>query len=130
MKKIHLPPNVPAKDFWSLTIYDPQTRSMLQTDQRLPRTSNQEKDLIIFGPVAPSVKEANWIQTIPGKGWFVMLRLYGPSNHGSIRPGGRGRSNLSLEEFQSKQQPVNRQLILSDDRDAQCGIGFLDMDKA
>lgn len=85
--RLHLPPNIPAKDFWSLLVYDPQTRSMLQTDQQFPSTSSQRRGLIVnpdtsvdvyFGPVPPPGKEANWIQTVPGKGWFVFLRLYGP----------------------------------------------------
>jgi hypothetical protein len=85
--KLRLPPNIPAKEFWSVTVYDPQTRSMLQTDQQFPETSSQKQDIITnpdtsvdvyFGPEAPPGKEANWIQTIPGKGWFVTLRLYGP----------------------------------------------------
>ena len=33
---VHMPPNIPAKDFWSYTLYDNQTRSMLETDQRFP----------------------------------------------------------------------------------------------
>jgi hypothetical protein len=85
--RLHLPPNIPAKDFWSIIVYDPQTRSLLQTDQRFPSCNSQKQDLIInpdssvdvfFGPVPPPGKEANWIQTIPGKGWWVILRLYGP----------------------------------------------------
>jgi len=85
--KIHLPPNVPAKDFWSLTLYDNQTRSMLQTDQRFPGIDNLKKGLqqnidgsfdIYFGPKPPPGKENNWLQTVPGKGWNVILRLYGP----------------------------------------------------
>ena len=85
--RLHLPPNIPAKDFWSLLVYDPQTRSMLQTDQQFPSTGSQKKGIIInpdtsvdvwFGPEALPGKEANWIQTIPGKGWWVTLRLYGP----------------------------------------------------
>jgi hypothetical protein len=85
--RLHLPPNIPAKDFWSVIVYDPQTRSMLQTDQQFPGTGSQRKGIsinpdnsvdIFFGPVAPSGKENNWIQTVPGKGWYIMLRLYGP----------------------------------------------------
>ncbi len=85
--RLHLPPNIPAKNFWSLLVYDPQTRSMLQTDQQFPSTGSQQEGLIInpdtsvdvyFGPEPPPGKEANCIQTIPGKGWWVILRLYGP----------------------------------------------------
>ena len=86
--KLTIPGDVPAKDFWSLVVYDPQTRSMLQTDQPYPSKNNERnRDLqknpdgsttIWFGPQAPAGKEANWIQSLPGKGWFVCLRLYGP----------------------------------------------------
>jgi hypothetical protein len=87
MYRLHLPPHIPAKDFWSILVYDPQTRSMLQTDQRFPSLSSQKADLIVnpdgsvdvhFGPEPPAGKEANWVQTIPGKGWYLGLRLYGP----------------------------------------------------
>jgi hypothetical protein len=85
--KIHLPPNIPAKDFWSFVVYDNQTRSELQTDQQFPGTGSQKEDLVVnpdtsvdvwFGPTAPAGHEANWVQTVPGKGWNVLLRLYGP----------------------------------------------------
>jgi hypothetical protein len=85
--KLHLPAHIPAKDFWSVIVYDTQTRSMLQTDQRFPSVSSQNQDLqvnadgsvdVYFGPKAPAGKESNWVQTIPGKGWFMILRLYGP----------------------------------------------------
>ena len=85
--RLHLPPNIPAKDFWSILVYDPQTRSMLQTDQQFPSLSSQSESVVTnpdgsvdvyFGPEPPNGKAANWIQTIPGKGWYVGLRLYGP----------------------------------------------------
>ena len=85
--RIHLPPNVPAKDFWSFTLYDNQSRAMLQTDQRFPGVDNLGDGLqpnadgsydVYFSPKPPKGKESNWIQTVPGKGWNTILRLYGP----------------------------------------------------
>ena len=85
--KFHVPVNPPMKDFWSFTIYDNQTRSMLQTDQQFPGIDNNKKDLkqnadgswdIYIGPEAPKGMESNWVQTIPGKGWNTIFRLYGP----------------------------------------------------
>jgi hypothetical protein len=85
--RLHLPPDIPVKEFWSLILYSDQTRSMLQTDQQSPSVSGQTKGLLVnadgsvdvyFGPKAPPGKEKNWAQTVPSKGWFVVLRLYGP----------------------------------------------------
>jgi hypothetical protein len=89
--KVTLPPNIPAAKFWSFTVYDNQTRSMLKTDQRFPRAGSQsfpspaaEADAdgsttVYFGPKKPDgVKDGNFILTLPGKGWFVILRLYSP----------------------------------------------------
>lgn len=85
--RMNVPANVPAKDFWSVVLYDPQTRSELQTSQPFPSKNNKRDQLILnadgsvdlfFGPKAPTGKEANWIATVPGKGWFTLFRLYGP----------------------------------------------------
>jgi hypothetical protein len=83
----NVPANVPAQRFWSVVIYDPQTRSELQTSQPFPGKNNTRDKLITnadgsidfyFGPKAPAGKEANWLATVPGKGWFVIFRLYSP----------------------------------------------------
>lgn len=81
-----LPANVPAKDFWSIVLYDPQTRSMLQApDSQVPSVSSRSAvanldgtTTIYFRPDPPPEAPNNWIQTVPGKGWFAILRLYGP----------------------------------------------------
>jgi hypothetical protein len=89
--KVTLPPKIPAAAFWSFTLYDNQTRSMLDTPQRYPRAGSQNypspaaeanadgSTTIYFGPTQPAgVKRGNWIQTMPNKGWFTLLRLYSP----------------------------------------------------
>ena len=84
---LRLPPEPPAKNFWSVDIYDTQTRSLLQTDVPYPSVMSLGDTVapdddggftIWFGPDAPDRNEANWIQTVPGKSWFPILRLYGP----------------------------------------------------
>ena len=89
--KVTLPANIPAAKFWSFTLYDNQTRSMLQTPQRYPRAGSQTypspaaapnadgSTTIYFGPTKPAdAKDGNWVQTTPGRGWFTILRLYSP----------------------------------------------------
>jgi hypothetical protein len=89
--KLTLPPNIPAAKFWSLTLYDNQTRSMLETPQRYPRAGSQSyptpaaatnpdgSTTVYFGPTKPAgVGDGNWIQTVPGKGWNTLLRFYSP----------------------------------------------------
>ena len=85
--KLHLPPNPPAKAFWALTMYDNQTRSQLKTSQKFPTVGSQTKGIkqnadgsydIYFAPEPPKGYENNWLETVPGKGWFVALRMYGP----------------------------------------------------
>lgn len=84
---VTLPSPIPAKDFWSFMVYDNQTRSILETDQLTGGVDSNAKGLklhkdgsatVYFGPKAPKGQEANWVQTMPGKGYNVLLRLYGP----------------------------------------------------
>jgi hypothetical protein len=84
--KLHLPKGIPAKNFWSVTTYHPDTRSLLQNGTPKPSISSYDKPEmnpdgsvdIWFAPEAPKGKENNWIKTIPGEGWFIYIRLYGP----------------------------------------------------
>jgi hypothetical protein len=89
--KVTLPKGIPAANFWSLTVYDNMTRSMLDTPQRFPRAGSQSypspaadpntdgSTTVWFAPEQPKgVGRGNWIQTVPGKGWFTILRLYSP----------------------------------------------------
>ena len=89
--KVTLPKGIPAEKFWSFTVYDTMTRSMLDTPQRYPRAGSQSypspsakpsedgSTTIYFGPEQPAgVERSNWIQTLPGKGFFPCLRLYSP----------------------------------------------------
>jgi hypothetical protein len=97
--KLTVPQPVPAKLFWSLTIYDPDTRSEIVTDQGKAalrslfelkgKTGNSSIDLY-FGPTVPSGHESEWIKTSPRKGWFTYFRIYGPDApafDGSWKPG-------------------------------------------
>jgi hypothetical protein len=76
--KVTLPKDIPAARFWSFTVYDNQTRSMLQTPQRYPRAGSQTypspaavanadgSTTVYFGPTKPAdAKAGNWIQTTP-----------------------------------------------------------------
>jgi hypothetical protein len=86
--KLTVPANVPAKDFWSVTAYDTQTRCLLQTpDQKFPSVNNKKNTFkknkdgsidIYFSPKPPKGFEQNWVQTLPNKSWFTAFRLYGP----------------------------------------------------
>lgn len=89
--KVTLPKDIPARAFWSFTLYDNQTRSMLRTAQKYPRAGSQSypspaaetaedgSTTVWFAPEQPEgVARGNWIQTDPEKGWFTLLRLYSP----------------------------------------------------
>jgi hypothetical protein len=96
--KLTVPQPVPDKLFWSVTVYDAETRSEIATDQghaalrslfELKNVKDAEA-VLYFGPTAPPGKETQWIKTIPGKGWFVYFRIYGPEAaafNGNWRPG-------------------------------------------
>ncbi|WP_084811110.1 DUF1254 domain-containing protein [Ensifer sp. BR816] len=85
--KITLPAPIPAANFWSFMVYDGQTRSMLETDQKLAGIDSTQEDIqknpdgsvtIWFAPKPPAGHETNWVQTVSGKSWNSLLRLYGP----------------------------------------------------
>jgi hypothetical protein len=86
--RLHVPANPPASQFWSVTAYDEGTRQMVITEQGRPDLSSRKEDLapnpdgsvdVYFGPEAPAGKETNWVQTVPGQGWFAYFRFYGPT---------------------------------------------------
>jgi len=84
--KLNVPANVPAKEFWSVCVYDTETRSILDTDRPLSAVNsymnlpiNEDGTLnIYFGPTPPPQGETSWIKTNPGKGFFMYFRFYGP----------------------------------------------------
>lgn len=86
--RLHVDPNPPAKNFWAVDVYDTQTRSLLvvpstpypavaSNDGKVRANDDGSYDLY-FGPTAPEGKESNWVETIPGKAWFQLFRIYGP----------------------------------------------------
>ena len=84
---VTLPSPIPANNFWSFMVYDNQTRSILETDQKSGGIDSNSPDIeanadgsytVWFGPQPPKGKSGNWVQTIPGKGYSCILRLYGP----------------------------------------------------
>ena len=97
--KLSIPQPVPGKLFWSVTAYDAQTRSEVQTDQdkaalrslfELKDVSKTEPTELYFGPQAPAGEQGQWIKTVPGRGWFAYIRIYGPEApafDGSWKPG-------------------------------------------
>jgi hypothetical protein len=85
--KLHLPSNIPASDFWSIIVYDSLSRLIIQNDQPWPSVFSNMTNLVYnsdgsvdawFGPDVISGKESNLVKTIPGKQWYMILRLYYP----------------------------------------------------
>lgn len=84
---LHLPPNIPARIFWSMTLYDAANSSGLASGQPFPSLGSRDKPVqnadgstdLYLSPKAPEGKAGNWLATVPGKGYFTILRLYGPT---------------------------------------------------
>jgi hypothetical protein len=86
--RLHVDPDVPAQNFWAVDVYNTQTRSLIQVPSTIyPAVASNTGGLqanpdgsydLYFGPNAPAGKESNWVETIPGKSWFQLFRLYGP----------------------------------------------------
>ncbi|CAH7116508.1 conserved exported hypothetical protein [Vibrio chagasii] len=85
---VTLPPNAPVEKFWSFMIYDNQTRSMLETDQKSAGIDGLSEGIkknsdgsitIHFSPNAPKGMENNWVQTTEGKGFNIIFRMYSPT---------------------------------------------------
>jgi hypothetical protein len=97
--KLHLPCDIPARNYWSVILYDSQTRLIIKNVEKWPSiNSNCKKTLknqdgsvdLLFGPHAPEGKEPNWLQSDPKIKWYMILHLYGPSESWfdkSWRPG-------------------------------------------
>jgi hypothetical protein len=86
--RLTIPANVPMKQFWSVTVYDNDTRCFVRTGQlpdkssRMDLTYNDDGSVdLYFGPEAPAdeAQRSNWVKTVPEEGWFTYFRLYAPT---------------------------------------------------
>lgn len=96
--KVHLPKDIPAALFWSVTLYDAANASGLDNGQPFPSLGKLDRPQqnadgstdLYLGPEAPQGRGGNWLATVPGKGFFAILRLYlptAPAIDGSWKPG-------------------------------------------
>ncbi len=87
---LNIPADVPAENFWSIVVYDAETRSMIKNDvQPLPAIRSLDSDKLIqnengsydvyFGPESPEGYENNWVKTNEGDGFFIYMRFYSPT---------------------------------------------------
>lgn len=85
--RLRLPRDIPAANFWSVTLYEAENGSGLANGQPFPSLGSRDLPVqnadgstdLHLGPTAPAGKEGNWLATVPGKGYFAVLRLYGPT---------------------------------------------------
>jgi len=85
--RLNLPANIPAANFWSVALYEAENASGLANGQPFPSVGSRDKPAqnadgsteLYFGPKAPEGKQGNWLATVPGRGYFAILRLYGPT---------------------------------------------------
>jgi hypothetical protein len=85
--RVMLPPHIPAANFWSVTLYEAENASGLANGQPFPSLGSRDKPApnadgsteLYLGPEAPAGKQGNWLRTVPGKGYFAILRLYSPT---------------------------------------------------
>ena len=114
---LHVPANPPAEQFWSIAVYSWDTRTLIDNEQKRAGQSSRQ-DLIknkdgsidlYYGPTAPKGKEKNWVQTIPGQGWWVYLRFYAPTKVFSST----GQRNTPIEYFcwGTEAQRLSRPLV-------------------
>jgi hypothetical protein len=85
--RLKLPPNIPAANFWSVTLYEAENASGLANGQPFPSLGSRDKPAqnadgstdFYLGPEAPDSKTSNWLRTVPDRGYFAILRLYSPT---------------------------------------------------
>ncbi len=107
--RIHVPPAVPATQFWALTIYDAATAAFIRESPRIEINSyagnlatNADGSVDLYvGPSAPAGKEANWSYTAPRSRWFTIFRMYGPTEAAFDR-------TWELPDFQAVDEEARR----------------------
>jgi hypothetical protein len=85
--RLNLPANIPAALFWSVTLYEAENASGLANGQPFPSLGSKDKPAqnadgstdLYLGPKAPEGKQGNWLATVPSRGYFAIIRLYGPT---------------------------------------------------